>query len=557
MVPTPFWDAYVGELSERVWKPDSGGLISVATKDWGTPLLTLASNSWFNVKVQRCYNLLPLPASPSTHYDKQRAVFDQTSRDKWNEEVLKKADKKRKRLKKAAETMANKKKTLSQPSSTPDDEEEYEPEIKPPPEKSFRIRLFPTSEQANTLRKWIGAARWCYNTALAGVKNEGVKIERQALRNYALNNPAFQSYDLFDWLLETPYDVRDAAVNELYEAYISNFAKKKLNPDHRFSINFRKKKGAKQETIIIHSKHLRLLPLPDIKSAHRHGHLVLYPRIFGKEPIKSAEPIPDDALRYDCKLSRDRLGHFYLHIPRPLVIQPLPPSLPSVVRNPSSQDSSRQPRVASLDPGVRTFQTIFDVNGGVALEWGKNDMGRIARLLHHLDDLQSRRDHKDIRARQRYKINKAMERIRQKVRNLVNDAHHRLAKFLCESYDHILLPHFETSKMSRKTNRKIRSETVRSMLTWSHYRFKILLKTKAREYPWVRIHDVDEAYTSKTCTGCGLIKNNIGGAKVYNCSGCGGQWDRDIAGARNIYLKNERVLGSFLDACCGLAPSSY
>jgi putative transposase len=132
------------------------------------------------------------------------------------------------------------------------------------------------------------------------------------------------------------------------------------------------------------------------------------------------------------------------------VVQPLPATLPPVVRHPAPAERQDQSRIAALDPGVRTFQTIFDVHGGVALEWGKSDMGRIARLLQHLDHLQSRRDQPETRARRRYRINKAMERVRQKVRHLVDDVHSRLAKFLCTSYDVILLPTFETSKMSRK-----------------------------------------------------------------------------------------------------------
>jgi putative transposase len=93
------------------------------------------------------------------------------------------------------------------------------------------------------------------------------------------------------------------------------------------------------------------------------------------------------------------------------------------------------------------------------------------------------------------------------------------------------------------------------MLTWSHYRFKLLLKAKARAYPWVRVHDVNEAYTSKTCGHCGIIKNNLGGAKVFRCAHCGLEADRDVHGARNIYLRNVRVLGLCPGACCALAPS--
>jgi len=47
--------------------------------------------------------------------------------------------------------------------------------------------------------------------------------------------------------------------------------------------------------------------------------------------------------------------------------------------------------VISLDPGVRTFMTGYDPSG-VAVEWGKNDIGRIYRLSHACDKLQSKRD---------------------------------------------------------------------------------------------------------------------------------------------------------------------
>jgi len=47
--------------------------------------------------------------------------------------------------------------------------------------------------------------------------------------------------------------------------------------------------------------------------------------------------------------------------------------------------------VISLDPGVRTFMTGYDPSG-TAVEWGKNDIGRVYRLCHAYDKLQSKRD---------------------------------------------------------------------------------------------------------------------------------------------------------------------
>ena len=124
--------------------------------------------------------------------------------------------------------------------------------------------------------------------------------------------------------------------------------------------------------------------------------------------------------------------------------------------------------------------------------------------------------------------------MQQKVRDLINELHHKTARFLVENFDVILLPAFETKDMVSKSKRKIRSKTVRSMLTFAHYRFKMFLKWKAVQ-TGKEVIDVSEAYTSKTHPQTGVVKN-IGGAKRIRL--LNGSWaDRDIVGAFNILLK--------------------
>ena len=56
--------------------------------------------------------------------------------------------------------------------------------------------------------------------------------------------------------------------------------------------------------------------------------------------------------------------------------------------------------------------------------------------------------------------------------------------------------------MTRRAGRRIRSKTARTMLSFRHYEFKKRLKWKA----WQRgavVLDVNEAYTSKTCSSAG------------------------------------------------------
>ena len=87
-----------------------------------------------------------------------------------------------------------------------------------------------------------------------------------------------------------------------------------------------------------------------------------------------------------------------------------------------------------------------------------------------------------------------------------------VARFLVDNFDVILLPTFETSIMSRKAKRRIRSKSVRQMLTLSHYKFKKFIKHKANEFHKIVI-DINEAYTSKTISLAIILGTKLMGHK--------------------------------------------
>ena len=47
---------------------------------------------------------------------------------------------------------------------------------------------------------------------------------------------------------------------------------------------------------------------------------------------------------------------------------------------------------------------------------------------------------------------------------------------------------------------------------------------------------INEMYTSKMCTFCGNIKEDLGSNKIYDCDKCKTSIGRDVNGARNIYI---------------------
>jgi putative transposase len=184
------------------------------------------------------------------------------------------------------------------------------------------------------------------------------KYAVKVLRTDFVNKKNFNNEGKFadkPWVTKTPYDTRDAALNDVVKAYTSNLAKENNNNS---TIRFKKKK-APSDSIVIYANNYK-------------SKRVIFPTFFGKDPIKSAEQLLDK-LEYDARLIRKRLGHFYLCIPKKL----------------DKYNGPSQNKVIAFDPGVRTFCTRYDPDG-IIVEVGKSDISRIYRLCNSYDKLQSK-----------------------------------------------------------------------------------------------------------------------------------------------------------------------
>lgn len=470
-----FWSSYTKETSRKLWLPTKTGCVGTESSCSNGSSTSTTSDSWFTARITKEKQILP---------ENLQTIFSPFVTSLW-----------------PVTTVAEQRTTKSEDGM----EEDGKVESKPPAGKVKKIRLFPSKQQKQTLNQWLGTARWTYNQVLAGLKSDDkLSFKLKDLRSRFINNELYEDTERA-WVINTPYDVRDAAMMDVLNAYKSNFAKKRKDPSHQFEIKFRSRR-AESQAITIHSKHWK-------------GAGVFYPRSFGKQPIKAAESLPRD-LVYDTKLVKDRLGRFYL-------CQILP--LEEVQNTPEE-------KVIALDPGVRTFMTGYSPEGTL-VEWGSGDMQRIFRLCRVHDKLQSKWSQKQVKHRKRYRLKKAARRIRKKIQNLVDEVHKKLTKWLVSSYETILLPKFETSNMVTRAQRRIGSKTARQMLTWSHYRFQQRLLNKSREYCSTQVIICDEAYTSKTCGCCGKLNEKLGGSKTFHCPSCRVTMDRDVNGARNILLR--------------------
>jgi len=299
------------------------------------------------------------------------------------------------------------------------------------------------------------------------------------------------------WCDEIPFQIKAIAVKEAHQA----FWKAKGKP------KFRSRKAPTQSCYI---------PKSAIKKTG------IYPRVSGKG-LEFGENLPE--LPLDSRLIF-QYNQWFLSVPQQV----------------KTHVAENQGRVVALDPGVRTFQTFFAENSAGHI--GCGDFGRIQRLCFYLDDLISRTS-KAV-GKQKRELKKAQTRMRKKIKNLVKELHWKTARFLVDNFDVILLPTFETSQMSSKKNRQLRSKTVRAMLTWSHYQFKMRLKNKALEFG-KKVIDVCEAYTSKTVSWTGEVKK-VGGSRVIRSGGI--TLDRDLNGARGIFIRSLVDSPSLLECYC-------
>ncbi|NEO93405.1 MAG: transposase [Moorea sp. SIO3G5] len=354
-------------------------------------------------------------------------------------------------------------------------------------QKSLKIRLFLKADQRQMVNYWFGVSRYVFNKTVEILKDGKVQANWKAIKSDILNN-------LPEWCKAVPYQIKSIAIKDACTA-IREAKKKSKKTGQVNRVRFRSRKNPVQSCYIPKSA----------VSAKGIYHTKLGELTF-------AETLPNNIC--DCRLTSTN-GNYYLVIPHKA----------------TSKYTENQGRVVALDPGVRTFLAFFSEHS--VGKMGNGDFYRIQRLCFFLDKLISKIS--KTKGKQKRRMRKAARRITIKIQNLIDELHHKTARFLVDNFDVILLPTFETSEMSKRGSRKIRSKTVRNMLSFAHYRFKQFLKHKAFETGKLVV-DVCEAYTSKTVSWTGeLVK--IGGSKIIKSKIDGQVMDRDINGARGIFLR--------------------
>ena len=423
-----------------------------------------------------------------------------------------------------------------------------------PGKKMMTYKLNPTAPMKKVLREYCGATRYFYNRALDVCKKakttEGNPDYSVAYNWKYLKNEFIYKKQRKEWEGYIPSLIKQEAINDLKKSQDSAIASLKKGNITSFNLRFKSKKDNKDYFRIRKS---------GIKVLNVNGKVAF--RFFERKTNKLLQKLTGCSIEDSKALSIMKTGIIW-NDDDPLVItsdstvcidrrtQEFKLFTP-IASEPSRQSKNQQidigvgqqkRQVVAIDPGVRSFVTTFDEHGDSIqvdpLEKILLKKERIRKIQRNIEALKTR--NKTLNdSRLRFKILKLVKiksYIEQKTKNRVKDMHYKLSSFLCQSYNTILLPEFGTQKMVGK-NSVLRKRTKDRMLTLSHYKFRQILALKAKEFG-TTLSIMGEEYTTKTCSLCGNINDNVGSSKVYRCtSNCNYIADRDVNGARNIFIK--------------------
>jgi IS605 OrfB family transposase len=360
-------------------------------------------------------------------------------------------------------------------------------------------------------------------------RNEELKIIiknlNQDRRNIVKQIKFEKNKNINMWELNTPKEVRTCAIKEVCNAYKTNFSLLKKGYCNYFNIKYKKKiKNEKCVSIpksfikIVNennsnNKYIRLAPSffkENLNEEHIDEEIENEDTnnnpnskfLISKKTLKKNNNI---IISHDCKIIKKHNKWFIL-IPITCEIK----------------EKNKPINYCGVDPGIRTFLTTFGNKNST--EYNFNRKNLLKKLNYQIIILKNERN-------KRLK-KKALTKREQKKSNIIDELHWKSINHLLKENDVIFYGDIKSHNIVSKSKN---THLKRSFNDMKFYKFKERLKYKASIENKLIIY-VPENYTSQTCSFCGTI-NKPGCSKIYSCSSCYKNIDRDVNAAKNILMK--------------------
>jgi len=363
--------------------------------------------------------------------------------------------------------------------------------------KSLKVRLEPNNKQATLADKHAGVARYAYNW--------GKSICDLAISNKEKRPTAIDLHKKFvkeekstkEWLYEVSKCSPQQALRNLDEAYKRTF----------------KVKGSKYPKFKKKGQHESFYLEGDIKT---NNYKIKIPK-FGW--VNCSEKLPDCSIK-NVVVSRTANQWF---VAFKIPFEP--------------KETNKTKGIVGIDLGIKTLATLSD-----STEFANVKAYR--KNKHKLKLLQRKLNKKEKGSNNRKKAQIKVAKLHYKISCIRKDNLHKLTTYLSKNHTECVIEDLNVKGMSK--NHKLAS----AILDGGFGEFRRQIDYKCKWYG-TKLTVVGQFYpSSKTCSGCGNVKDKLGlSERTYVCNECGLMINRDLNAALN--LRNKSV--SYTESACGVS----
>lgn len=392
--------------------------------------------------------------------------------------------------------------------------------------KAYKFRIYPTNDQELLLNKTFGSCRFVWNNALS-YRNDLFASRKEFYNKYdsMKDLASIKNITEYSWLKEVDSVALQQTLNDLDTAF-NNFYRKRKQTKQKTSVNFKCKDNKQSYRTININNNIRLnfktkrIKLPKLGLV-RFRDL----RTF-EHKIKSAT------------ISKTKTSKFFVSL---LVEYNFEPNKPMLVET---------GKVFSADMSAKNFM----VSEEIEFENQKFYRNSERRIQIRQRKLSKKKKGSKNQLKHKHRIASTHEKITNKRKGFQRNLSHQLISqfdILC----------FEDLNMEgMKSFNKGLAKTVSMDFSWSEFLSFLEWKAFKHNKHFVKI---DRWFpSSKMCSECGTIKENLElKDRTFKCE-CGFILDRDLNAARNIKQVGLNQLkqnegDNLLKKPTGLMPESY
>ncbi len=355
--------------------------------------------------------------------------------------------------------------------------------------RAFKYRFYPTDAQAAELSRTFGCVRKVYNLALAARTEAWTRQERVNYNQTSAMLTAWKKTEELAYLNDVSSVPLQQALRHLQLAFTHFFGKRAKYP--RFKSRKKSRKSAEYTTSAFR---------------FRGGRLTLA-KMAQPLDIVWSRPLPEGASPSTVTVSQDAAGRWFVSL---------------LCEDPSVQPLPATSAAVGIDVGLDHLLTLSTGEKVVNPRHERRDRVRLARAQRQL----ARKAKGDgaNRAKARRKVAKVYARIADRRR----DHLHKLTTRLVRENQTIVIEDLAVRNMVKNGSlaRAI------SDAAWSEFRG--MLEYKARWYGR-EVIAVDRWFpSSRLCSACGTLRDEMPlHVRTWTCD-CGTTHDRDVNAARNI-----------------------